>query len=194
MENLKLRIKIRDCELEAEGPQTFVHEQFEAFKQLLADMTQKSVLSELRDETDRVPSQELSSPPRFPHEQALPKNSPVAALQKLLAWNDRTQQVTCAVIPEGHLRTADTVLLLLWGYQELRGLSEISAMILNRGLKSAGFSQFRLDRIMTPYLKDRLVLRSGVGKGGRYRLTTRGVEKAQDLVQTLAALIPDPLP
>ena len=194
MENLKLRIKVRDCELEAEGPQTFVHEQFEAFKQLLADMTQKSVLSELRDETDRVPSQELSSPPRFPHEQALPKNSPAAALQKLLAWNDRTQQVTCAVIPEGHLRTADTVLLLLWGYQELRGLSEISAMILNRGLKSAGFSQFRLDRILTPYLKDRLVLRSGVGKGGRYRLTTRGVEKAQDLVQTLAALIPDPLP
>ena len=194
MENLKLRIKVRDCELEAEGPQTFVHEQFEAFKQLLADMTQKQVLSELRDETDRVPSQELSSPPRFPHEQALPKNSPAAALQKLLAWNDRTQQITCAVIPEGHLRTADTVLLLLWGYQELRGLSEISAMILNRGLKSAGFSQFRLDRIMTPYLKDRLVLRSGVGKGGRYRLTTRGVEKAQDLVQTLAALIPDPLP
>ena len=194
MENLKLRIKVRDCELEAEGPQTFVHEQFEAFKQLLADMTQKSVLSELRDETDRVPSQELSSPPRFPHEQALPKNSPAAALQKLLAWNDRTQQVTCAVIPEGHLRTADTVLLLLWGYQELRGLSEISAMILNRGLKSAGFSQFRLDRIMTPYLKDRLVLRSGVGKGGQYRLTTRGVEKAQDLVQNLAALIPDPLP
>ena len=194
MDNLKLRIKVRDCEIEAEGPQTFVHEQFEAFKQLLADMTQKSVLSELRDETDRVPSQELSSPPRFPHEQALPKNSPAAALQKLLAWNDRTQQVTCAVIPEGHLRTADTVLLLLWGYQELRGLSEISAMILNRGLKSAGFSQFRLDRIMTPYLKDRLVLRSGVGKGGRYRLTTRGVEKAQDLVQTLAVLIPDPLP
>ena len=194
MENLKLRIKVRDCELEAEGPQTFVHEQFEAFKQLLADMTQKSVLSELRDETDLVPSQKLSSTPRFPHEQALPKNSPAAALQKLLAWNDRTQQVTCAVIPEGHLRTADTVLLLLWGYQELRGLSEISAMILNRGLKSAGFSQFRLDRIMTPYLKDRLVLRSGVGKGGRYRLTTRGVEKAQDLVQTLAALIPDPLP
>ena len=194
MEKLKLRIKVHDCELEAEGPQTFVHEQFEAFKQLLADMTQKSVLSELRDETDRVPSEELSSPPRFLHEQALPKNSPAAALQKLLAWNDRTQQVTCAVIPEGHLRTADTVLLLLWGYQELRGLGEISAMILNRGLKSAGFSQFRLDRIMTPYLKDRLVLRSGVGKGGRYRLTTRGVEKAQDLVQTLAALIPDPLP
>ena len=44
-----------------------------------------------------------------------------------------------------------------------------------------------------PYLKAKLVLRSGVGKGSRYRLTTRGVKKAQELVQTLAALIPDPL-
>ena len=192
MENLKLRIKVRDCELEAEGPQTFVHEQFEAFKQLLADMTQKSVLSELRDETDFSLSQE--SPALSLDKQALPKNSPAAAFQKLLAWNDRTQQVTCAVLPEGPLRTADTVLLLLWGYRELRGFGEISALVLNKGLKSAGFSQFRLDRIMTPYLNDRLVLRSGVGKGGRYRLTTRGVEKAQDLVQNLAALIPDPLP
>ena len=192
MEKLKLRIKVHDCELEAEGPQTFVHEQFEAFKQLLADMTQKSVLSELRDETDFSLSQE--SPALSLDKQALPKNSPAASFQKLLAWNDRTQQVTCAVLPEGPLRTADTVLLLLWGYRELRGFGEISALVLNKGLKSAGFSQFRLDRIMTPYLNDRLVLRSGVGKGGRYRLTTRGVEKAQDLVQTLAALIPDPLP
>ncbi len=192
MEKVKLRIKVHDCELEAEGPQAFVHEQFEAFRQLLADMTQKSVLSDLRDKTDFSLSQE--SPALSLDKQALPKNSPAASFQKLLAWNDRTQQVTCAVIPEGHLRTADTVLLLLWGYRELRGFGEVAALVLNKGLKSAGFSQFRLDRIMTPYLKDRLVLRSGVGKGGRYRLTTRGVEKAQDLVQTLAALIPDPLP
>ena len=192
MEKLKLRIKVHDCELEAEGPQAFVHEQFEAFRQLLADITQKSVLSESRNETDLSVSQE--SPPRFLDKQAPPKNSPAASFQKLLAWNNRTQQVTCAVLPEGPLRTADTVLLLLLGYRELRGFGEISALVLNKGLKSAGFSQFRLDRIMTPYLKDRLVLRSGVGKGGRYRLTTRGVEKAQDLVQTLAALIPDPLP
>ena len=47
---------------------------------------------------------------------------------------------------------------------------------------------------MTPYLKARLVLQSGVGKGSRYRLTTRGVEKAREIAATLAALLPDPLP
>ena len=92
------------------------------------------------------------------------------------------------------MRIADTVLLLLLGYRELRGLSQVSALDLNESLKAAGFEQVRLDRIMSPYLKDRLVLRSGVGKGSRYRLTTRGVKRARELVQTLAALIPDPLP
>ena len=80
------------------------------------------------------------------------------------------------------------------GYRELRGLSQTSALLLNHGLKSAGFDDYRLDRELAPYLKARLVLRSGVGKGTRYRLTTRGVKKAQELVQALAALIPDPLP
>ena len=47
---------------------------------------------------------------------------------------------------------------------------------------------------MAPYLEARLVLRSGVGKGSRYRLTTRGVKKTRELAQTLAALIPGPLP
>ena len=46
---------------------------------------------------------------------------------------------------------------------------------------------------MAPYLKAKLVLRSGVGKGSRYRLTTRGIKKAQELVQTLASLLPDTL-
>ena len=73
-------------------------------------------------------------------------------------------------------------------------MKQRSALVLNQGLKTTGFSKFHLDREMAPYLKDRLVLRSGVGKGSRYRLTTRGVKQAHELAQTLAALIPDPLP
>ena len=194
MERLKLRIKLRDCEFEADGSQAFVNEQFKAFRQLIADMTQKSVVSALRDKADIVSSREPLPPTPFPDKPLLPENSPDASFQKLLAWDNRTQQVTCVVLPEGPSRTANTVLLLLLGHRELRGSGEISALALNQGLKTAGFSQFRLDRIMAPYLKDLLVLRSGVGKGRRYRLTTRGLEKAQDLVQTLAKHIPDPLP
>ena len=194
MDKLKLRVKASDYELEAEGSRDFLNEQYEAFKQLLEDVAQKQVVSKSREKDDFSSSRESQVSPLPDDKTDVPQNSQVKSFQKLLVWNDRSQRVTSTVLPDGPTRIADTVLLLLLGYRELRGLSQTSALLLNQGLRSAGLDDFRLDREMAPYLKAKLVLRSGVGKGGRYRLTTRGVEKAQDLVQNLAALIPDPLP
>ena len=194
MDKLKLRVKASDYELEAEGSRDFLNEQYEAFKQLLEDVTQKPVASRSREKID-IPSQRASKTPPLPEKKTVePLNSQTKSFQKLLVWNDRTQRVKSTVLPDGPTRIADTVLLLLLGYRELRGLNQISALLLNQGLKSAGLDDYRLDREMSPYLKAKLVLRSGVGKGTRYRLTTRGVKRAHELVQTLSALIPDPLP
>ncbi len=194
MDNLKLRVKASDYELEAEGSRDFLNEQYEAFKRLLDDAAQKSVKSGADAKNDFLSPRDSQHSP-LPGEKADgPGRSYAKSFQKLLVWDDRTQQVRSMALPEGSSKIADTVMLLLLGYRELRGLSQISALILNQGLRSAGFEDFRLDREMAPYLKARLVLRSGVGKGSRYRLTTRGVKQAQELVQTLAALIPDPLP
>ena len=194
MDKLKLRVKASDYELEAEGSRDFLNEQYEAFKQLLEDVAQKPVVSESREKIDIPSSHESETPPLPGDKTAIPGRSPVKSFQKLLVWNDRTQRVTSTLLPDGPTRIADTVLLLLLGYRELRGLNQVPALALNHALKAAGFDDYRLDREMSPYLKARLVLRSGVGKGTRYRLTTRGVKRAQELVQSLAALIPDPLP
>ena len=194
MDKLKLRVKASDYELEAEGSRDFLSEQYEAFKQLLEGVTENQVLSQSRQKVD-FPSSSESQVPHLPGEKTVvPEISQATSFQKLLVWNDRTQRVKSTVLPEGPTRIADTVLLLLLGYRELRGLGQISALVLNQGLESADFDDYRLDREMAPYLKARLVLRSGVGKGSRYRLTTRGVKRAQELLQALSALIPDPLP
>ncbi len=194
MDKLRLRVKASDYELEAEGSRDFLNEQYEAFKQLLGAVTQKSVVSGSRGKID-FPSSRASGVAPLPGKKTgVPPNSQATSFQKLLVWNDRTQLVKVAALPDGPTRIADTVLLLLLGYSELRGVSQVSALDLNQGLRSAGFDDFRLDREMATYLKARLVLRSGVGKGSRYRLTTRGVKQAQELIQTLATLIPDPLP
>lgn len=190
----KLRVKASDYELEAEGSRDFVHEQYEAFKQLLGDVTKNPVLSGLRGKVDFSSSRESQVPPLPGEKKAVPEKSRSRSFQKLLVWDNLTQRVTSAVLPDGPTKVADTVLLLLLGYRELRGLSQVSALDLNQGLRAAGFDDLRLDREMAPYLKARQVLRSGVGKGSRYRLTTRGVKRAQELVQSLSALIPDPLP
>ncbi len=194
MDKLKLRVKASDYELEAEGSRDFLNEQYEAFKQLLEDVAQKQVVSKSREKDDFSSSHESQVSPLPRDKTDVPGGSPVKSFQKLLVWNDRSQRVTSTVLPDGPTRIADTVLLFLLGYRELRGLSQISALLLNQALKAAGFDDYRLDREMAPYLKAKLVLRSGAGKGSRYRLTTRGVKKAQELVQSLAALIPDPLP
>ena len=193
MDKLKLRVKASDYELEAEGSRDFLNEQYEAFKQLLEDVAQKPVVSKSREKID-IPSRRESKTPPLPDQKTVePSNSQAESFQKLLVWNDQTQRVKSTVLPDGPTRIADTVLLLLLGYRELQGLSQVSALALNQGLIAAGFDDYRLDREMAPYLKARLVLRSGAGKGSRYRLTTRGVKRAQELVQTLASLIPDPL-
>lgn len=194
MNNSRLRVKASDYELEAEGSRDFVREQYEAFKQLLGDVTQKSVVSGLRGKIDFPSSRDSRVPPLPGGKTVASRSSQAGSFQKLLVWNDRTQRVTSTVLPDGPAKVADTVLLLLLGYRELRGISQVSALLLNQGLRTAGFDKYRLDREMTPYLKARLVLQSGVGKGSRYRLTTRGVEKAREIAATLAALLPDPLP
>ncbi len=191
MDGLRLRVKASEYELEAEGGQDFIRQQYEAFRQLLEDVAQKPVST---DSFDCSTSPQLPASP-LPDEKISHQQSPQAGIfRKLLVWDERTQRVTSTVIPDGPMRIADTVLLLLLGYRELRGLSQVPALLLNEGLRSAGFNEFRLDRTMVPYLKERLVLRSGVGKGSHYRLTTRGVKHANELVRTLARLIPDPLP
>lgn len=194
MDNSRLRVKVSDYELEAEGSRDFVREQYEAFRRLLGDVSEKLVVSESRETVECSPSPESPASPLPDEKTGVQGNFRTESFRKLLVWDNEAQRVRSTVIPDGPMRVADTVLLLLLGYRELRGLSQVSALALNQALKAAGFDDFRLDREMAPYLKARLVLRSGVGKGSRYRLTTRGVKKAQELVQSLSALIPDPLP
>lgn len=194
MHNLRLRIKASDYELEAEGSRDFVREQYEAFRRLLGDGSGKSVLPESRDSFESSRAPESPTSPLSGEKTGGQRNARTESFQQLLVWDDRTQRVKSTVLPDGPMRMADTVLLLLLGYRELRGSGEVPALALNKALSAAGFNQFRMDRIMAPYLEARLVLRSGVGKGSRYRLTTRGVKKARELVQALAILIPDPLP
>ena len=194
MDNSRLRVKASDYELEAEGSRDFVREQYEAFRRLLGDVPGKSAVPKSRETVGRSPSpQALASP--LPGQKAdVPGRSQIKSFQKLLVWDDWTQQVKIMVFPESPTKVVDTVLLLLLGYRELRGASQVSALDLNQGLRSAGFDDLRLDREMAPYVKARLILRSGVRKGSRYRLTTRGVKQANELVQSLSALIPDSLP
>ena len=76
---------------------------------------------------------------------------------------------------------------LLFGHKRLREEEDIPVTVLTEALKQSGCPVKRLDRILTIYTKDHSVLRSGRGKGGKYRLTNLGLKKAEALVEELDA-------
>ncbi len=108
------------------------------------------------------------------------------------AWlrhDPQARTVSLKVRPEGAHRQADAALLVLLGHRELRGEEEVAVTRLTEALRQSGCPVARLDRVLAGYLKERLVLKAGQGKGGRYRLTNQGVKRAEELAAQLTALV-----
>jgi hypothetical protein len=71
---------------------------------------------------------------------------------------------------------------LLLGHKQLRNEEDVPVTVLTEALKQSGCRVKRLDRILTVYTKDHSVVRSGRGKGGKYRLTNLGLKRAEIMV------------
>ena len=191
MPNLKLRVKFLDFEYEAEGNQESVCSQFEVFKNLLETYSQKTIPSDFVPEAFQDNSGNRFAP--LPAPQSLrPTQQPSGdVLQKLFLHDPLTSRLTCRVFPSGPTKLADTILLLLLGSQEILRQQETSALALNRALTRSGGTVTRLDRVLAAYLRDHLVLKSGKGKGGKYRLSKLGVQQAWEKAGHLMNLLPE---
>ena len=191
MDKLKLRIKLKDYEFEAEGATKVVCEQYEAFQNFLAHLPKNTIASELEETKD--PLVRPSPPPTLtnPTTKASVSN-PTIPVSKLFTEDPKTSRLTPKITSSGGNKAEETILLLLLGYRELKNHTEVSALQLNQALKGIGGAQTRLDRVLAGSLKTQLVLKSGKGKGGKYRLTTLGIQKAREMATELANLIPDP--
>ena len=86
---------------------------------------------------------------------------------------------------------SDTILLLLLGNQEILRQQETSALALNHGLIRSGGTVARLDRVLASCLRDQWVLKSGKGKGGKYRLSKLGIQHAWEKAIHLVNLLPE---
>ena len=103
-------------------------------------------------------------------------------LATLFRVSAQTQLLSLRQPPGGKYPEADAVLLLLLGHKRLRNEEDVPVTVLTEALKQSGCPAKRLDRILTIYTKDHSVLRSGRGKGGKYRLTNLGLQKAESMI------------
>jgi hypothetical protein len=165
----RLRVKIGVHEFEAEGPPDVVAEQFQAWRELIAE------------QPSTRPDQQLDAggdPDRHRD------TSTVGELPSIFSYDRKRELLSLSVHPRGNRRHADAALLLVYGYK-LLGRDEVIVGTLKEALAVSGLKVDRVDRIIVPYVTANLVLKGGSGKGGKYRLTNLGIDRAKELIDDL---------
>jgi hypothetical protein len=173
METTRIKVKIGDHEFDAEGPVETVQAQFEAFRDI------------------------VSSIPRQKSEQGKPKNSeveentgdpsgmPHIPIEKILHLSGRVVSLTA--LPKS---ATDAALLVMLGQKDFRDNLTVTGQEIGDGLAQSGREVPRVDRIMDQALKDSFVLKTGVKRGTRYRLTNLGLSKALAIAKELIESLP----
>ncbi len=173
MEVSKIRIKIGDHEFEAEGPAEQVMAQFETFKVLIstpscAPTTAKPAICENGNETQDVIDQYKR-----------------VQLEKIIRVQGRVVSLTA--IPTS---TEDAALLIMLAQKETRNNETVTGQEIGDGLAQSGRPVGRVDRLLDKAMSEALILKSGLKRATRYRLTNSGHQKALAIARELIATLP----
>jgi hypothetical protein len=179
--NYRLKIRIGQHEFEAEGPTDAVQQQFQAFKELIANLPSLNPSAEQAESTQR---QEITKPER--KAQPLDGIFIVNNLPKIMQMDGRVISLT--VPPD---EVSDAVLLILYGQKELRQNDSVSGFEILEGIKNTGrFSVTRVDRILEGLATAGVVIVIGEHRAKRYRLTNAGFARAIEVADSLIAKVP----
>ena len=162
---MKIRLKLRDNEFEAEGPDNLVRAHLADFKGLMGNTG--------------------------PEEERRRPASPAKAVNAndLIYQPDKTgKSLTLRILPStdrGMLKQiANTLLLVLHGFHESLGINEVPVLSAAQAIRLSGLVKVR--RLSIAFLtlqSDGFALKIGLGKGTRYQLTSKGQNAARELIQ-----------
>lgn len=172
MEVSRIKIKIGDHEFEAEGPAEIVKDQFESFKQLLSNQEIIRSTTQPTKVVQNITQQQDTEAELYGN------------LPKIMEVSGRVVSLT-ALPPS----TSDAALLILLGQKELRENSSSSAQEVGDGLAQSGRPVPRVDRVMDSIIEQALVIKTGIKRSTRYRLTNQGVSRARELARELLASV-----
>lgn len=173
MDNTRIKVKIGDSEFEAEGPVGTVSAQFEAFKELLSSKL--------------IQSQPTPSPNASNTSETLAQNEqpPHIPIEKILHVAGRVVSLTA--IPTA---TVDAALLIMLGHKDMRNHLSVTGQEIGDGLAQSGRPVPRVDRVLDKAIEDAHVLKTGIKRGTRYRLTNQGLAKALNIASELIQSLP----
>lgn len=172
MEPYKLQLKIGPHEFSAEGPADVVKQDFEMWKVLI-----QSTQAQIPPAPTVGNNNDTSVVNSITREQ----------LERMFLIDDKRGMVTLRVLPRSQERDADALLLILFGYKLAKQLEEVGVTQLKPSMRQSGCMVDRLDQVASRYVRQGLLNKGGMGKGGRYSLTNSGLERAVSLMRDLLA-------
>jgi len=173
MDSTRIKVRIGDHEFEAEGPPELVQAQFEAFRDLIKSSPVQRIESPSPTETTEVVSALTATA------------SSHVRLEKIMGVDGRIVSLTA--LPAS---TEEAALLIMLGNKDLRNNLTVTGQEIGDGLAQSGQLVARVDRIMEKHIRDALVLKLGLGRGTRYRLTNQGLTRALAIARELSATLP----
>lgn len=173
MDNTKIKVKIGDNEFEAEGPVETIQAQFEVFKQLVSSKPPSSThANKSYDGKSKETKDNLEFPPHIPIEKVLHAAGRIVSLTALPA------------------SPVDAALLIMLGHKDMRNHLSVTGQEIGDGLAQSGRPVPRVDRVMDKAIEEAHVLKTGIKRGTRYRLTNQGLAKALAIAHELIATLP----
>ena len=158
MDAIRIRIKLGEYEFEGEGPNELVQAELAAFKKLLPKEEKPISTSE----PNPLVSQESTR-------KALRVNG------RVVFMGIRTESVE------------DALLVLLLGQKHLRNNDRVTGAEIMDGLRASGQRVNRVDHLLNRHVRDGSITTTGRRRARRYRLTNRGIQKAQEITDLLAS-------
>lgn len=172
MENSKIRMKVGIHEFEAEGPADVVKEQFAAFREMI--LSQPCIK---KDSKENPVTQDTVNMSDSMHSVHVP-------IERIMHVSGRVVSLTA--LPAS---PQDAALLIMMGHKDMRDNVSVTGQEIGDGLAQSGRPVARVDRIMEPLLTD-FVLKTGIKRSTRYRLTNQGANKALSIARDLIATLP----
>lgn len=171
----KLRVKIGINEFEAEGEPEWLSTQLQTWRELVSAAPRMTPPAQ--------PLQEVETPidGEKLDEELAPK------LGKVFSVDKNKKLVSLRVQPTGNDRDADAIVLLLFGYAQLLGESDVLVGLIKESMAVSGLRVDRIDRAIAPHQTAGYVRKGGTAKGSKYRLTNTGESKARELVSVLSS-------
>jgi len=176
-----IKVKIGDSSFEAEGDKETIDLQYRSFLEAVMTVGGQPQGRSQSTEEDSGRGQSEAGPQTPGSQPDLDDEITESLLKRV--FQDNGDYISLSAIPSTEQQQADSILLLLYGFAQLKGEPKVTGVTLMKACRQSGVQIDRVDRVITA--RDGYYLSGGTKRGKRYQLNNRGEKLVKKLISEL---------